>query len=473
MSNYEFTEMLLIDIFNNNWDEQFIKSTTHKEYTYGSFFKHAMACALIFKKKYKLKKGEVLALQLPHTPKTLVIYLAVLICEGIVSPVDFLVSFSYLKNLLSKLKPSHTIVSPSYESKLNESCINFDKLWEEVEVNAIKIGKQHLELLKVLGVACPFLLTFTSGSEGEPKGVLHSFSNLIKSAKAFGKLFAFNKKSIFYHNLPMSYMAGILNLFILPLIWESKIVIENRFSVKDLLNFWEKPCALGVNVYWFIPTIISSLLKIDRSQITLSANTIGLVGTAPLPITHKANFEQKYGITLFASYGLSELLFVSTNFINNQKAGSVGPLLDGVKYKQAYDGELLIQVPWSFLIYWHSDMEHCWQDKYYKTGDLGKTSNGSIYITGRKKNVIIRGGINISPRVIENILHPLEIFEELVVLGTNDEILGEKVTCCFTKDSQLTLKEKRIIAELLHKKFGETIQLDSFIHMKFIFLSYV
>ena len=98
----------------------------------------------------------------------------------------------------------------------------------------------------------------------------------------------------------MSYIGGILNLIILPLISESKIVIDEKFSITKMKNFWEQPIKYSVNTFWFIPTILSLLLKIDRSndgvEYSGKNNIIGLVGTASLQKDLKTNFQEKYSI---------------------------------------------------------------------------------------------------------------------------------------------------------------------------------
>ena len=130
--------------------------------------------------------------------------------------------------------------------------------------------------------------------------------------------FNFNDKSVFYHNLPMTHMAGFLNLIILPLVSGSKIIIDREFQASSIASFWDNPIKYGANVFWFVPVIIDLLVNLDRGDKGVnyfkSVRGIGCVGTAPLKYLSKCKFEEKYGnIKLYESYGLSETLFVSTN----------------------------------------------------------------------------------------------------------------------------------------------------------------
>jgi len=284
------------------------------------------------------------------------------------------------------------------------------------------------------------------------------------SALSFNKKFDFDSNNIFLHNLPMSYMAGILNSIFLPFISQSKIVVGQRFTLKNTMNFWEIPKKYSINTFWLTPTMIGLLLKFDRGNDGIEfgekKSIIGCVGTASLNSAIKKEFEDKYKIKLYESYGLSETLFVSTNSPNS-KNRNVGKLLKNVEL-DFKDKEIKIKVPWMFKRY--KNLHENNLDKgYFLSGDLGEISKENILtITGRKKDLIIKGGINISPKKIEDFIINNEIMRECVVLGFPDKILGEK-TVCFTqiKDNELKKQvNKKITLEL-----GKNYHIDEFIEL--------
>lgn len=317
--------------------------------------------------------------------------------------------------------------------------------------------------------SAPYLISYTSGSTGTPKGVVHSFRNLFLSADAFRERLHFGPQNVFYHNLPMTYMAGILNLFFLPLISGSRIVLGERFSAAAMLHFWETPMAHGANTFWFIPTILAMLLKLDRGEAgaAYAAKTriTGLVGTAPLSPQLRHAWEAKYRTPLYESYGLSETLFVATNSPDHTvRDGSVGMPMHGVSVTAAPDQELLLDVPWMFLGYAEEGGAIRKPETPFPSGDLGEiVEDGTIAIVGRKKDIIIRGGVNVSPKRLEDILETMPAFAELAVIGAADTTMGEKIVCFFVpgagwRDGSLE-EAKRSVSE----KLGQAYHVDEWI----------
>ncbi len=317
-----------------------------------------------------------------------------------------------------------------------------------------------------------FLITFTSGTSGEPKGIQHSFKNLFLSAEAFAEVFEFGPGNIFYHNLSMAYMAGILNLFVMPLICASSIVIGERYSVAGVLRFWEGPIKYRANTFWFIPTIAAMLLKMDRGgqgiEYAHQQALTGLIGTAPLSEQLKGDFEEKYNIPLYESYGLSETLFVTSNYPGFQESEkSTGPPLKGVELSFGEDGEIGVRVPWMFLGYAGSKEGRDVQSPFL-TGDLGALTGGkALKITGRKKDIIIRGGVNISPRRIEDLLMRELSFEEAAIVGVEDQVLGEKTVCFVALKTRGSTQENNKAAwnERIVSALGRDYTVDDFIYV--------
>lgn len=304
----------------------------------------------------------------------------------------------------------------------------------------------------------PYLITFTSGSTGLPKKVVHKASSVLACARAFNTLVGVGPEHRFLHVMPMTYMAGILNTLFCPFMAEGSVVLAGAFSAQTALRFWGPVIDHEANTFWLAPTMLAALLQIDRDSrgrehCRTHVRTI-CVGTAPLPLHVKNGFEERYGVPVLESYGLSELLFVTSNSTRYpRKDRSVGRAVEGAVVRVGArgegesDGE--IEVATRFRqIQDPKDGPSSTTSEWFPTGDLGYVDpEGNLFVTGRRKDLIIRGGVNVSPRAVEELLEQHPLVRRAAVVGLPHDFYGEEVVAAVVLGDETSLEAAKPVLE--------------------------
>lgn len=452
----------IVSLFQENWDLPFVTDGSDgRKLSYRDFYARVVTYHAKLQ-ELGYRPGDAMVVIMHNSLTLLVLYFASL-CAGIrIIPIDPFKGKDERADILAQVNYKHIIVDGSIPDMSIATVLRADEFTDAgVSVSYANRG----DLFRAVDYTQPYLITFTSGSTGKPKGVMHSADNLFRSARAFSQVFHFGREHVFYHNLPMTYMAGILNQIFLPFISGSRIVLGDRFSVSTIGTFWKKPIAYSVNTFWLIPTILSLLLKLDRGSegesYTKAGRMICCVGTAPLDQKLRGGFEKRYQMPVFESYGLSETLFVSSQSPAGATKGDVGTPLEGCTINAAPDGELLIACEWMFLGY--LGQEDAPTD-FFASGDIGhRDAEGRLFITGRKKDIIIRGGVNISPFRIEQFIARKNIFGEVVIIGIQDPTMGEKVVCFFTDSERSSRESVNKLNRAIVSDLGPEYRIDEFV----------
>jgi len=431
-------------LFFEHADNEFIIDTTNnnKIYTYGEFFNIVLNFSEFLLNK-GVSKGISICYVAENSALTLALEIATLILNAKIALIDPMKGEEEISNIISRVNPKLIL------------------RLEDLKNISIKNIKPNKAVFEEINYSVPYLITFTSGSTAEAKGVVNSFENLYLSAMEFGNEFNLCSKNTFYHNFPMAYMAGVLNTFIKPLFFECKIVVAQRLSFMTALGFWGEIQKYNVDCFWINPTYVATLLKLDRdvknSQYTKNHNITIFCGTAALDSSLKQKFEEKYGTKLYESYGLSETLFISTNVPGRDIKNSVGKILKSVDINLSNENEIQIKTPWMFLGY--IGKEPVLKENYFRTGDIGKIKDGNLYITGRLSDIIIKGGVNISPKRISEFVG--RYVDEFAILGLRDKFLGEKIACFYAGE----LNTKNINSNII-KNLGKDYSIDEFYQLK-------
>lgn len=429
-------------------NREFVADTIGKKfYTYGQIWSNAYGYCEV----YKLQDKQEIAVIWENGVELLTMYFACMLSNVMIIPID-----------PQKARPEIEAILGNHEG--------ITALWEEdkeaVDSQNIYPEQTIIEQIKNIDLNKPYMITYTSGSTGQAKGVIHSLKNLFLSGDIFGEKVGFCEKSRVCHTMPMTYMAGILNTIFMPLVRGSQVVIFPRFSVMTAVTFWREVETYEVNTFWLSPSMLNILMTVDRkgkgAGYLKSTDTIFCIGTAPLYPNAKQAFEEKYGVELLPSYGLSETLFISTKVKGDPGVeASVGNVLPMVDLQFSHGEEIYLDVPWMFLGYSNENTAEYFDGNYYKSGDLGEVTQGHLLITGRKKDLIIRGGMNISPKQIEEVILSTEKVAECCVSSVLEG--NEERIICWYKAKQPMENPAVDLNGVIIEQLGKTYKVDRFI----------
>lgn len=428
-----------------------IDHTAKREFTFGQWLDVTTALAAELARS-GIAKGDRVALLLPNSWELAAFYFACLGMGAVAMPLNPQTAADTRNYLLRNTGPRAIVGGADLDPAEVPGCIGLTcsldirPLKDASIVPAALLGARPAGgLLPALRDDNLFSITFTSGTTERPKGVAHYVSGLFGNAHAFNRLYGFDERTRIAHLFPMTYMAGFLNTLLSPFIAGGSTVLLGQFGPTTALDFWTPLRTHQVNTLWVSPTMLSGVLKLDRDPAgrNWAAANIGTVcvGTAPLPYQLKADFEAAYGVRLYESYGSSELLYVTAmGPADPYVPGAVGRPVDGVTVRIVDQdgaavaaegtGEILLQSRHAFAGYWDyavGAVEPFGRDTWFPTGDAGKLVDGRLYITGRLKDLIIRGGANVSPRAIEEVLHRHPDVVAAAVVGVPDSFYGEDV----------------------------------------------
>ena len=448
-------------VFANRNGRFLFSAETGKWMTYGEFEESALRIAETLRRLSPLAGGPRIAVLCDNSAEVLAVYWAALLLGGEIVPVDVMKGREEISRLVREAG-ADVVVSDRDGVDVAAA--------KQLGLGELLVESRRARPMRFNGYSSvdfdgDFLTVFTSGSTGTPKGIVHSFGALCLSAIAFASRFGFSRKNTFFHNFPMSYMAGVLNTFVMPLLCGSRIVVGARQSVAAAFRFWPQVAAGEADTFWFNPTFCNMLLQLDRGAEGVEYcgrhAITACIGTAPLDNRTRTAFEGRYGVKLHESFGLSETLFLSTNSpFDPEVPGSVGRLLDGVDATISEDGELLVDAPWLLKGYARSEEAVA---RPFRTGDLGHVDGGGrLFITGRRKDLIIKGGINVSPGKIEAFLAGnFPGLGDVSVVGHPDPVMGERTVCFFTGEA-LSREQEKSVDSALRRELGRDYAVDAF-----------
>ena len=278
----------------------------------------------------------------------------------------------------------------------------------------------------------PAVLLYTSGTTDIPKGVLLTNKNLLSNVSAFSKTMKLPQHSKSILSLPLFHSFGQIVLLVC-IYGNITTILMSQFLPSTILKTIMSHKA---EILPLVPTMFNVILEAARrKELSLNFIKFCITGGAPIPVTLYKELKTVTDACIIEGYGLTETSPVITisNSKDCYKEDSVGKALEGVNIRIAEDGEIQVKGDSVTTGYWNNltDTQLCFtEDGYFKTGDIGYIDEeGFVFITDRKKDLIIRAGENISPKQIEDMLFHLDGIKDVAVFGVKDDKLGEAIYC--------------------------------------------
>lgn len=413
-----------------------------------------------------IEPGDRVLMMMPNRPEVVIGYQAIVRAGAIIIPVlpllkgpevHFIAENSgakaiftsalllpLLQNALAGLPTMRYIISTDVTT--SEATPQTDTLqvlaYTDVVAKGVDKADQYMTHLDgiTLDTDDTAVILYTSGTTGRPKGVMLSHRNLVSNAlSGRGTEYEQRSEETQLAILPLAHAFGIVALNVMYLTG-SKVVMHPRFDTSTVLSAIERH---RIDAFAGVPAMFVALLYTpDAEKYDTSSLQYCVSGSAPLPVNILEGFEQKFGCTIREGYGLSEgsAALAGHTLDMERKAGSVGKPSANIEIQvvdaqdnplpQGEIGEVVARGPNVMKGYYNmpEETKEALHNGWLHTGDMGRfDEDGYLYIVERKKDLIIRGGFNIYPRDIEEVLtsHPSVI--EAAVIGVPSERMGEEV----------------------------------------------
>jgi long-chain acyl-CoA synthetase len=424
-------------------------------------------------REHGLEPGQVVALQLPNMPQFLIAYFGALKAGMVVLPLNPLLKAPEIEYHLADSSARLLICfDPAGEGSRAGQALGVPMYVASLGHAPVPEGTRLFsELISATAPAEPggeihpgsaddtAVLIYTSGTTGKPKGAELTHFQMYMNCTIAGDLFGARSDDVTLAVLPFFHVFGLSSVVNVSVRFGGCLSIVPRFEPKAVLDGLERD---RCTVLPGVPTMLHALALQDISGRDLSGLRVAVSGGASLPEDVMRTFEGMYGINVLEGYGLSETASTcSFNRPEDRKALSIGKPIWGVQMRVAdpndrplppgrdHAGEILIRG--------HNVMKgYLGQPEvtaatlrggWLHTGDIGyMDDDGFYFIVDRIKDLVIRGGYNVYPREIEEVLYAHPGILEAAVIGKPDERLGEEVVAVVVRREGADLDAEDVIA---------------------------
>jgi len=412
-----------------------------------------------------VQKGDVVSLLMPNSAEYIIAYFACWKLGALAGPVNSLLKPHELIYIISNSEAKVLLVHSEFSTVVGEihaelpalsAVVNFDDeiqatrdLSSDVELPEIKITKED-----------EAIIIYTSGTTGKPKGCLLTHGNVIANARQITEWLKISSADRLLTIMPLFHMNAVSVTTMSALYAGGSTVISPKFSAS---RFWKIISDFQITSFGSVATMLSMLLTTYPDGVPEGLKTdqlrFAMCGSAPVPAEVLKRFESTFNCLVIEGYGLSESTCRST--FNppdvRRRPGSCGlPIGNEMKVfddddREVSNGELgeIVLRGENILKGYYKNSEataNAFRNGWFHTGDIGyRDPDGFFYIVDRKSDMIIRGGENIYPREIDEVLYQHPCVAAAAAVGVPDSLYGEEVTAFVVlKDGDQIVEEELI-----------------------------
>ncbi len=441
MNYSNISELLALRVADAPGKTFLISESDGREWSYAAFREAVRKTGRLLVSR-GVAKGDVVSLLLPNSAEYVIAYFACWQIGAVAGPVNSLLKSEEIEWVVNNSEAKLMLTSAEWVEKVPERLLSANAfvLFDDVDAAAGKFGA--VVESPDLSADDEAIIIYTSGTTGKPKGCLLTHGNVLANARQIAEWMGFGAEDRLLTVMPLFHMNAVSVTTMTALYAGGSTVIAPKFSAS---RFWETIEKYNVTSFGSVATMLSILL----SEPATGAASIpacrslrfAMCGSAPVPAKVLTQFEETFGVPVIEGYGLSESTCRST--FNppdgRRRPGSCGlPIGNEMRVVDDNDvdvadgklGEIVLRGPNVFKGYFKNEAAtaEAFRGGWFHTGDIGyRDADGFYFIADRKSDMIIRGGENIYPREIDDVLYRHPAVEHAAVIGVPDELYGEEV----------------------------------------------
>jgi acyl-CoA synthetase (AMP-forming)/AMP-acid ligase II len=481
-SNHTFTnvrELIETRAAERPADVYLFSETDGRKWTYTEINAAANRTANLLK-SHGITKGDVVSLLMSNSAEYVIAYFACFKLGALAGPVNSLLKAEEIEYVVSDSEAKVMLAGSEFKATLDHlpvkreaatrskpgapsldaTELSFPAVIQFDDVDALtKDQSDELDPVE-LSTDDDAIIIYTSGTTGKPKGCLLTHGNVIANARQITEWLSYTEEDRLLTIMPLFHMNAVSVTTMTPLYAGGSTVVSPKFSAS---KFWQIISDYKITSFGSVATMLSMLLQKYPDGVPAGMHTrqlrFAMCGSAPVPAEVMKKFEETFHCPVIEGYGLSESTCRSTFNPPDERrrAGSCGlpignemavfdeedrPVADGEL------GEIVMRGPNIFKAYFKNEAatEKAFRGGWFHTGDIGyRAPDGFFYIADRKSDMIIRGGENIYPREIDELLFTHPAIASAAVIGVPDELYGEEVAAFIVLKEGAKLTEQEVI----------------------------
>lgn len=389
--------------------------------------------------------GDRVAVILPNVPHVPVVYYSILRLGAVVVPLNPLLTEREVRNHLEDSEASVVVVWEAMAEVAREAAgerevielqpQSLAQIAREASAHEAEVAVVQREEDEVA------VLLYTSGTTGRPKGAMLTHRNMRTNAELVVELFNIAPEDVLFGGLPFFHVFGQTVAMNAVIAAGASVTLLGRFEPVKAMDVLLRD---GVTLVAAVPSMHIAMVQeaLGRENPDFSRIRGLISGGSPLPVEVLTRAERVFGAPVLEGYGLSETspVVCFNQFEGPRKAGSIGTPVNGAEMRVVDAmgeevavgevGEIAIAGQYVMAGYWRREdaTAEAIRDGWFHSGDLGRQDDdGLFYIVDRMKDMVIRGGYNVYPREVEEVLFEFDGVSECAVLGVQDDRLGQEV----------------------------------------------